>query len=381
MSKSAKISLEALKLHKQLRGKLKIEPKRKLTKLTDLHLIYTPGVGSVSEYVAKRPKEARNYTSLNNTVAVVSDGSAVLGLGNLGAVGALPVMEGKAVLFKEFAGLDAWPIVLGTQDPAEIVKAVQAIAPSFGAINLEDIGAPQCFEIEAQLKASLDMPVMHDDQHGTAIVVLAGLINAAKVVGKKMDDMKIVLVGSGAAGNAITKLLALYSRAEILVVDSIGILSKSRKDLDKYKKELLKITNPRDIIGDMHAALAGADVMIGVSKANLINRADVRQMAAKAIIFAMANPNPEILPAEAKAGGAAVIATGRSDFPNQINNALAFPGIFRGALDNQVKQITDTHKVRAAEAIAALVPKPTANKIIPSLFDKRLVPAVAKVIR
>lgn len=371
---------EALKKHKQLRGKIEVELKDKLDSQDKLSTYYTPGVAAVSSYVAEHPAEARDYTWLNNSVAVVSDGSAVLGLGDIGPYGALPVMEGKAMLFKHFAGIDAVPIVLDVHTADEIVAATLAIAPSFGGINLEDISAPKCFEVEERVKAALDIPVMHDDQHGTAIVVLAGLINAMKVTGRKLSDCRIVCVGAGAAGTAVMKLIYLYAKPEILVVDSHGIISKDRKDLNDEKKKLLKFTNKHNISGGPDEALKGADIFIGVSKADLLDAHHIKLMNKNPIIFAMANPVPEIMPDIALKAGAAIVATGRSDFPNQVNNALAFPGVFRGALDNKVRAITDQHKINAAEAIANLVKKPTADCIIPSVLDKRLVPAIARVI-
>lgn len=374
------IKKKALAAHKKLRGKLRVQQKDPLDSPEKLSIYYTPGVGAVSSYVAEHPEEAREYTGLNNTVAVVSDGTSVLGLGDIGPLGALPVMEGKCMLFRQFAGIDAWPIVLGTKDPDEIVAAVKAIAPSFGGINLEDIAAPQCFYVEEKLKHELKIPVMHDDQHGTAVVVLAGLINATKVVGKKLSDCRVVLVGAGAAGVAIAKLLHRYAHPEMISVDSKGIVVRNRHDLNEEKQRLLGITNPKNETGDLRAALKGADIFIGVSRGGLLAERDIKLMNQKPIVFAMANPVPEIMPDEALSAGAAVMATGRSDFPNQVNNALAFPGIFRGALDNEVRQITDDHKTAAAEAIAALVDNPDAQHIIPSVMDDRLVPAIAKVI-
>jgi malate dehydrogenase (oxaloacetate-decarboxylating) len=367
--------------HKQLRGKLSVNAKAPVTSREDLSVYYTPGVGAVSSYVEQNPDEAREVTGLNNSIAIVSDGSAVLGLGNIGPKAALPVMEGKAMLFKEFAGIDGYPIVLDVHTADEIVAAVKAIAPSFGGINLEDIAAPICFEVEERLKQELDIPVMHDDQHGTAVVVLAGLINALKVTNRqKIDDLRIVIVGAGAAGVAIAKLLNKYGSQQILMIDSVGIISSKREDLNSTKQALLTFTNPGDESGSLEDAIVGADVFVGVSKAGLLSREMVESMNTDPIIFAMANPDPEILPYEAHAAGAAVVATGRSDFPNQVNNALAFPGIFRGALDNQVKNITDDHKVAAAESIARLIENPTAEQIIPDVFDKRLVPEIAKQI-
>lgn len=370
----------ALQKHKQLRGKIEITLKDKLNSPDKLSTYYTPGVAAVSSYVAEHPDEARDYTWLNNSVAVISDGSAVLGLGDIGPYGALPVMEGKAMLFKHFAGIDAVPIVLDVHTADEIVSAVLAIAPSFGGINLEDIAAPICFEVEDRVKAALKIPVMHDDQHGTAVVVLAGLINAMKVTGRDLKDCRIVTVGAGAAGTAIMKLLHKFAAPEILAVDSKGIISAKRTDLNDDKKKLLKFTNKPNLSGSLQDALKGADIFIGVSKAGLLTVDMVRSMSKDPIIFAMANPVPEIMPDEGKIAGVAVMATGRSDFPNQVNNALAFPGIFRGALDNRVSKITDEHKIAAAEVIASLVDNPTAEQIIPSVLDDRLVPAIAKVI-
>lgn len=371
---------QALKKHKELRGKLSMSLKDQLDSKDKLSIYYTPGVGAVSSYVAKHPEEAREYTWLNNSVAVISDGSAVLGLGNIGPYGALPVMEGKAMLFKHFADIDAVPIILDVHSADEIVAAVKAIAPSFGGINLEDIAAPICFEVEDRLKAELDIPVFHDDQHGTAVVVLAGLINAMRVTGRNLKDCRIVCVGAGAAGTAIMRLLNLYARPEILAVDSKGIVSTNRTDLNDEKRKLLEFTNPHNISGSLENALQGADIFIGVSKAGLLSIDMVSTMAPKPIIFAMANPVPEIMPDDAKAAGVAIMATGRSDFPNQVNNSLAFPGIFRGALDNRVSKITDEHKIAAAEVIASLVETPTADMIIPSNLDPRLVPEISKVI-
>jgi len=371
---------KALNRHKELKGKIGIALKDTLDSVEKMSTYYTPGVAAVSTYVAEHPEEARDYTWTNNSVAVVSDGSAVLGLGNLGPLGALPVMEGKSMLFKHFADIDAVPIVLDVHTADEIVAAVSAIAPSFGGINLEDIAAPICFEVEERLKAKLSIPVFHDDQHGTAIVVLAGLINALKVTGKTLDDCKIVCVGAGAAGTAIMKLIRAYGNPNILAVDSNGIISSDRSDLNDDKKELLKITNPNSESGSLSDALRGADIFIGVSKAGLLTKEMVQSMNTDPIVFAMANPLPEIMPDEALEAGVAVMATGRSDFPNQVNNSIAFPGIFRGALDNHVKEITLKHKLDAANVIASLVESPSRVNIIPSTLDERLVPAIAKVI-
>jgi malate dehydrogenase (oxaloacetate-decarboxylating) len=373
------INEQALDIHKKFKGKITTTLRDAPTAET-LRLYYTPGVGGVSRYIAEHPDTVRDYTWTNNLVAVISDGSAVLGLGDIGPRAAMPVMEGKSMLFKHFAGIDSVPIVLDVHTPDEIVATVKAIAPSFGGINLEDIAAPMCFEIEERLKKELDIPVMHDDQHGTAIVALAGLINAMKVTGRELADAKIVIAGAGAAGTAIIKLLHTYAKPRMFAVDSKGVISKNRTDLNDEKKNLLQYTNLSGIDGSIEDILQGADVFIGVSKAGLLTPAMVESMDKNAVIFALANPTPEILPDQALAAGAAVVATGRSDFPNQINNALAFPGIFRGALDNRVAHITDTHKIAAAEAIASLIQEPTATTIVPSVFDERLVPAIAKVI-
>ncbi len=370
----------ALQLHKEKRGKITTSLRDTVDSKEKLAAYYSPGVGGVAKYTAEHPEQLRDYSWTNNLVAVISDGSAVLGLGDIGPYGAMPVMEGKAMLFKHFAGIDAVPIVLDVHEPEEIIATIKAIAPSFGGINLEDIAAPKCFEIEERLKAELNIPVMHDDQHGTAIVTLAGLINAAKVTGRDLDKSRIVIVGAGAAGTAIVKLLDLYTDAEILVVDSKGILSKDRDDLNHEKRSLLVFTNPNHVNGSLEHAITSADVFIGVSKAGLLTQDLITKMADNPIIFAMANPEPEILPDLAKQAGAAVVATGRSDFPNQVNNSLGFPGIFRGALDHGVTKITDEHKLAAAKALAALVPEPTADKIIPGPFDPGVVEAVSSVI-
>ncbi len=372
---------KALDKHKQLRGKISVELKAPIDGQEDLSIYYTPGVAAVSTYVAEHPDQAGEYTWLNNNVAVISDGSAVLGLGNIGPYGALPVMEGKCMLFKHFADIDAVPIILDVHSADDIVSAVKAIAPSFGGINLEDIAAPICFEVEERLKKELSIPVMHDDQHGTAIVVLAGLINATKLVGKKLDDTKVVVVGAGAAGVAIAKLIKEYSKAEIIAVDSKGIIHGNRDNLNTSKQALLELTNPNGVEGSLTDALHDADIFIGVSQPDLLTPEMIKTMSKDAIIFAMANPKPEIMPDLAKEAGAAIVATGRSDFPNQVNNALAFPGIFRGALDNKVSRITEEHKVAAAEVIASLVENPTPDKIIPAIGDTRLAPEIAKIIR
>ena len=371
----------AQQLHEQYKGKIttKLRDSSELTR-EKLSAYYSPGVGEISRLIANDPANLPKYTWTNNLVAVISDGSAILGLGDLGPKAAMPVMEGKALLFKHFAGIDSVPIVLDVHTADEIVAAVKAIAPSFGAINLEDIAAPKCFEVEERLKAELDIPVFHDDQHGTAIVTLAGLINAAKVVGKTLTDCTVITIGAGAAGTAIIKLLNLYGIKNITAVDSKGIINSSRTDLNPEKQALLPYTSPTQ--GDtLEHALREADIFIGVSKAGLLTPEMVQTMAKDPIIFGLANPTPEIMPDIAKAAGAAVVATGRSDFANQVNNALAFPGIFRGALNNGVKKITDEHKLAAAQALASLVSNPTPENIIPSVFDERIVPAVAKVIQ
>ncbi|MGE5312505.1 MAG: NAD(P)-dependent malic enzyme [Acidobacteriota bacterium] len=371
----------ALQLHKKYQGKIttRLRDESELDK-TKLSAYYSPGVGAVSEAIAKNPSSLGTYTWTNNLVAVISDGSAILGLGNLGPKAAMPVMEGKALLFKHFAGIDSVPIVLDVHTPGEIVAAVKAIAPSFGAINLEDIAAPVCFEVEERLKQDLDIPVFHDDQHGTAVVTLAGLLNAMKVVGKKLRHSKIVTIGAGAAGTAIVKLLHQYGVGSIIAVDSKGILSDKRDDLNDEKKALLPYLTT-SIAGTLDDAITGADVFIGVSRPGLLTPELVQKMAMNPVVFALANPVPEIMPDVAKKAGVAVIATGRSDFPNQVNNALAFPGIFRGALDHKVKKITDDHKIAAAKALAALVEKPAPEYIVPSPFDERVVAAVSRVIK
>lgn len=379
MSNSS-INSKALAIHKKLKGKISITPKAPLRNKNDLNLFYTPGVGAVSSYVTAHKKETGEYTMKNNMVAVISDGSAVLGLGNLGPEGALPVMEGKAMLFKALANVDAFPIVLATQDTEEIIQTIINIAPGFGGINLEDISAPRCFEIEKRLQEVLDIPVFHDDQHGTAMVVLAGLINAVKVVKKNIKQCQIVISGSGAAGQAIAEILLQFGVGNLIMVDSQGIISKKRKDLDSYKKSLLKRINKKNIFGDLSESVINSDIFIGVSKAETLTTEHIQRMAKNSIIFALANPVPEIMPEVAKKAGATVVATGRSDFPNQINNSLGFPGIFRGALDHRVKKITDKMLIQAAYNLANLI-KPIATKIIPDMFDKRVVRVVSKAIK
>jgi len=376
---------KSLKLHKKLRGKLEIKSKMSLRNKIDLSLAYTPGVAEVSRVISKNKKLAYDYTLKANSVAVITDGSAVLGLGNIGPEAALPVMEGKALLFKELAGIDAYPIALATQDTEKIIETIKNIATGFGGINLEDISAPRCFEIEERLKKELDIPVMHDDQHGTAIVILAALINALKVVKKKKGRIKLVINGAGAAATATTNLLMLYGikGKNIIMVDSQGIIYAGRENLNGKKKEIAKKTNPAKVKGTLKEALVQADVFIGVSVANVLKPECVGAMAENPIVFAMANPNPEIKPELVKKTKIKVFGTGRSDYPNQINNVLAFPGIFRGALDARAKQITNKMKIAAAEAISKLVSpkKLSPDFIIPKALDKRVTKAVAKAIK
>jgi len=373
----------ALKLHKEHKGKITtaLRDTGKLDR-EKLSAYYTPGVAAVSKAIADDPSLLPTYTWTNNLVAVISDGSAVLGLGNIGPRGSMPVMEGKALLFKHFADIDSVPITLDVHTPDEIVATVKAIASSFGAINLEDIAAPQCFEIEERLKAELDIPVFHDDQHGTAVVVLAGLINACKLTDRDLNDSWAVFSGVGAAGVAIMKLLKKYAPGlNILAIDSKGIIWSGRDDLNDVKRGLIDDGIIfADAGGDLAKAIGEADIFVGVSQPNLLSSDMIKSMAKDPIIFALANPNPEVTPDVAHAAGAAIVATGRSDFPNQVNNAIAFPGIFRGALDNGVRKITDDHKIAAAEVIASLVENPSAEEIIPSVFNDKLVPAIAKII-
>jgi len=374
------IGQESLELHKKLKGKITIIPKIKIKNAHDLSLVYTPGVASVSQHLANNKDQLAKYTIKNNAVAVISDGSAVLGLGNIGPEGALPVMEGKCLIFKNFANIDAFPIVLSTQDPDEIIKTIVAIAPSFGGINLEDIAAPKCFYIEESLKKRLNIPVVHDDQWGTAAVVLAGLINSLKIVKKKIDQVKIVVSGAGAAGTSIVRILKAYGGKNIIVCDRRGIIYQDRLKNSLEKESLAKITNPNQEKGDLSFALKKADVLIGVSSANLVTAAMATSMNKRAIIFAMANPDPEITPEIAKKAGVYIYASGRSDIPNQVNNALVFPGIFRGALDNKVKKIVLRMFIQAAQNLATLIKYPTPEKIIPSIFDKGVVKTVARAI-
>ncbi|MBR1854385.1 MAG: NADP-dependent malic enzyme [Lachnospiraceae bacterium] len=374
---------KALMLHEQWNGKLETVSKTPVKSREDLALAYTPGVAEPCKVIAKDKEAAYKYTIKANTIAVVSDGSAVLGLGNIGPHAAMPVMEGKAVLFKEFGGVNAVPICLDTQDTEEIIKAVTWMAPGFGGINLEDISAPRCFEIERRLKETLDIPVFHDDQHGTAIVVLSGTINALKIIGKKKEDCRVVVNGTGAAGIAITKLLLTYGFKHIILCDRTGIVSKDRSDLNWIKKEMTEVTNLDNLTGSLADAMKGSDIFIGVSAPGSVTKEMVASMNKDAIIFAMANPVPEIMPDEAKAAGARIIGTGRSDFPNQINNVVAFPGIFKGALEGRAPQITEEMKLAAAEAIAALVPENELNEdnIMPQPFNPMVAEKVAEAVK
>jgi malate dehydrogenase (oxaloacetate-decarboxylating) len=360
-------------------GKIGVQATQRLRDRADLALLYTPGVADVSMAIAENPALAARFTSKRNTVAVVSDGSAVLGLGNIGPLGAMPVMEGKSVLFKHFAGVDAVPVCLETGSVDELVDAIARIAPTYGGINLEDISAPRCFEIEARLKELLDIPVFHDDQHGTAIVVLAALINACRVQGREMTGLRVVVSGAGAAGVAVTRLLQRAGVADVVVCDSRGVISTERSDLRDHKPRIAATTNPRGVTGGIGDALVGADLFVGVSGGSVAEE-DVARMAPEAMIFALANPTPEVHPDIAHRH-AAIVATGRSDFPNQINNVLAFPGIFRGALDSGARQITEAMKLAAAEAIAAMVAEPTPEEIVPSVFAEGIAEAVAAAVR
>ena len=372
---------KALMLHEKWRGKLETVSKTPVKTREDLSLAYTPGVAEPCKVIAENAEAA--YTWKSNTVAVVSDGSAVLGLGNIGPYAAMPVMEGKAVLFKEFGGVNAVPICLDTQDTEEIIKAVTYLAPGFGGINLEDISAPRCFEIEERLKASLNIPVFHDDQHGTAIVVLAGIINGLKVVGKNKEDCKVVVNGAGSAGVAITKLLLTYGFTNVIMCDKVGIVGKDTQGLNWMQQKMTEVTNPNGEKGTLADALKGADIFVGVSAPNIVTPDMVSSMNQDSILFAMANPVPEIMPDAAKAAGARVVGTGRSDFPNQVNNVVAFPGIFKGALEGRAKQITEEMKLAAALAIANLVPEDQLNEdnIMPEAFDPKVAEVVAEAVK
>lgn len=371
---------ESLELHRRHKGKLATVSKIPLNNKQDLSLAYTPGVAEVCRLIANDKQAAFTHTMKGNMVAVISDGSAILGLGNLGPEAALPVMEGKCALFKEFAGVDAFPICLDTQDEEEIIKTVKYLAPVFGGINLEDISAPRCFSIEARLKKELSIPVMHDDQHGTATVVLAGLINALKLKGASKEEVKIVLNGAGAAGLAITDLLLKYGFKNLIIVDSKGAINRDRDDLNQEKRRLAELTNINNLSGGLSEVIKGSDIFIGVSAPGVLTTEMVKSMNEAPIIFALANPTPEIMPDEAKSAGAFIVATGRSDFPNQINNVLAFPGIFRGALDNKVTTISDEMLIRAAENIAACVSELSPDMILPDPFNKAVPLAVARAI-
>ncbi len=376
-------SEKALQMHEQWNGKLETTAKAHVNSREDLAIAYTPGVAEPCKVIAKDPEAAYKYTIKSNTVAVVSDGSAVLGLGNIGALAAMPVMEGKAVLFKEFGGVNAVPICLDTQDTEEIIRTVVNIAPAFGGINLEDISAPRCFEIETRLKELLDIPVFHDDQHGTAIVVLAGIINALKVTKKEKETCRVVVNGVGSAGVAITKLLLNYGFKDITMCDINGIISKDSENLNWMQKEMAKVTNLKNASGTLADALKGADIFVGVSAPGIVTKDMVASMNKDAILFAMANPVPEIMPDLAKAAGAKVVGTGRSDFPNQVNNVVAFPGIFKGALEGRASQITEEMKLAAAKAIAGLVPDEelSEDNILPQAFDPCVAETVSRAIK
>lgn len=372
---------ESVRQHEEKRGKIRIQGTMPITTTDELSIAYTPGVAAVCEEIARDNSRAKELVATKSMIAVITDGSAVLGLGNIGPEAALPVMEGKCALFKTFADVDAFPIALATQDVDEIVETITRIAPTFGGINLEDISAPRCFEIEQRLRAALNIPVFHDDQHGTAIVVLAGLLNALKVTGRKREETKIVVTGSGAAGIATVQLLQKAGFPRVTIVDSGGIVSKCRTDLDVSQEKILECCAISEICGGLEEAVVGKDVFIGVSAPNILTKDMVKTMNENPIIFALANPVPEISPDAAREAGVAVIATGRSDYPNQVNNSLAFPGVFKGALEAGVSQITDDMKLRAAEALAAIVEEPTAERIIPGPFDEGIVEAVAQAVR
>ena len=377
------VNEKALMMHKEWNGKLETVSKAPVKSREDLAIAYTPGVAEPCKVIAQDPSQAYVYTMKANTVAVVADGSAVLGLGNIGPYAAMPVMEGKAVLFKEFGGVNAVPICLNTQDTEEIIKAVTWLAPGFGGINLEDISAPRCFEIEERLKATLDIPVFHDDQHGTAIVVLAGIINALKVVGKKKEDCRVVVNGAGSAGVAITKLLLTYGFPNVTMCDKVGIVSKKTEGLNWMQQKMAEVTNLEGKTGTLADAMKGADIFVGVSAPNIVTPEMVASMNKDSILFAMANPVPEIMPDVAKAAGARVVGTGRSDFPNQVNNVVAFPGIFKGALEARATQITEEMKLAAAEAIASLVPEEelSDDNIMPEAFNPKVAELVAQAVK
>ena len=370
----------SIEFHRKYKGKLSVEPVAPITDREMLSTVYTPGVAAPCLEIARDPKLARELTIKGRTVAVVTDGTAVLGLGDIGPLASIPVMEGKAALFKTFAGLDAFPIAIDTKDTEEFIATVKRIAPVFGGINLEDIAAPRCFEIERRLTEELDIPVFHDDQHGTAIVVLAGLINAAKVTNRNLADAKIVFSGAGAAGTAVAKLLHAHGVKDITMIDSKGVIGASRTDLDETKRELLSWTNPRGLSGQLEGAMKDADVFIGLSKGGIVSADMVRTMAKDAIVFAMANPTPEIMPDQAHAAGAGVVASGRSDFPNQVNNLLAFPGVFKGLFASGATKVTEKMKLAAASALAAMVETPTRDRIILDALDRSAADAVAEAV-
>ena len=385
-----KIHEQSIEAHKKYRGKIAISGKMPVNDKRELSIAYTPGVAGPCLEIAKNPEMAREMVASKNTVAVITDGSAVLGLGNIGPEAALPVMEGKALIFKEFAGIDAFPIALDTQDTEEIIRTIKHIAPTFGGINIEDIAAPRCFEIENRLRNELSIPVIHDDQNGTAIVVLAGLINSLKLRESSKEDVRIVISGAGAAGIAVTKILLEYGFKNIVVNDSKGAIYHGQDNLNEEKEKISKLTNtachsdkedPECMTGDLKESIKNADIFVGVSKGGILTKEMVKEMAPNPIIFAMANPDPEILPADAKEAGAYIVATGRSDYPNQVNNALVFPGLFRGALDNNIKKFDEKIFIRVAEALAEVVKKPTTENILPSVFDKNVVPTIANVFK
>lgn len=376
------IGKASIALHRKLRGKISVTSKKAIKNRSDLALVYTPGVGAVSMAIAKKPSEVRELTWVGNVVAIVSDGSAVLGLGNIGPAAALPVMEGKCAIFKQFANVDAVPIVLATQDVEQIIQTVQALEPSFGAIQLEDISAPRCFEIERRLSETLKIPVMHDDQHGTAIVILAGIMNAMKVTKRRdVQKIKIVLNGAGAAGTAAARLLHAAGFLNVIACDREGAIWQGRSGMNMPKQDLATFTNPDRVRGLLTEVAVGADVLVGISAANMFTPEIVRSMSPQPIVFALANPTPEILPDIAKKAGAAVTASGRSDYPNQINNAIVYPGLFRGMLDHHVTKVDEATKIRTAKALANFVKKPTADRIIPSIFDKGLHEAIARSVK
>lgn len=375
------IQKESIEAHKKFRGKISVTGTMDIKNKNDLSVAYTPGVAGPCLFIKTNPSSASEMVASKNMVAVVTDGSAVLGLGNIGALASLPVMEGKALIFKKFADISAFPIALATQDTEEIIQTVKNIAPTFGGINLEDISAPRCFEIEERLRAELSIPVMHDDQHGTAIVVLAGLINALKLRGNTAEEVRVVINGAGAAGIAIAKLLLRYGFRHIIMNDSKGAIYKGRTDLNSTKEKIAEITNDKNVSGSLAKSIVNADIFIGVSKANVLTQEMVASMAQRPIVFAMANPDPEILPGDARQAGAFIVATGRSDFPNQVNNALVFPGLFKGALENNLKKFDHNLFIRAAEALAGVIKDPDTNHIIPSPFDEGVVAAVSGAMK